>query len=105
MSRLQPMKVYQDRPYGVVLHITEQYDFWKHFQVIGSGSKRGHIVGGPGDGGSHTPEGHHWRVGVQTAQAPYSWFKEEKNSILAQYNTVYHNSDYNEFIVNGLSKS
>merc|ERR1719433_311940 len=57
MTKETPMKVYRGRFYGLLFHITPRYDFWKFFQVIGKGAKAGNIVGGPGDGGSHTPRG------------------------------------------------
>jgi len=98
------MSVYRRRSHGLVLHIAPQYNFWKYFQVIAKGDGKGHIVGGPGDGGSHTPAGSSFRASPESEGKDYSWFKSEKDHILSLYNTVYHNHDYNEFIANGLSK-
>jgi len=105
MTREQRMSVYQRRSYGLALHITPNNDFWQFFQVIREGDKKGQIVGGPGDGGSHTPGSASYRLGLHAAGKGYEWFKRQKNGILAKYNTVYGNSDYNEFITNGLSWS
>lgn len=103
MTRDQPMNVYQNRPYGLALHVTPESNFWKDFQVIGHG-KNG-IVGGPGDGGSHTPATKDWRLPMESTNNDYNWFTKQKNAILAKYNTVYHNHDYNEFITNGVRPS
>mmetsp|Transcript_65438 Transcript_65438/g.124801 ORF Transcript_65438/g.124801 Transcript_65438/m.124801 type:complete len:328 (-) Transcript_65438:155-1138(-) len=102
-TRAQDMATYQNRPYGLALHITEDSEFWKDFQVIGHGQNR--IVGGPGDGGSHTPGSPDWRLQIRSDGVDYGWFTWQKNEILKQYNTVYRNHDYNEFITNGVSSS
>merc|ERR1719356_1244743 len=94
------MKVYRDRGWGLALHVSETSNFWKYFQVQ---SQNGEIVGGPGDGGSHTPDHADHRLPVYSQGKSYDWFKEQKNGILEKYNTVYGIQDYNEFITNGLS--
>jgi len=103
MTRNQPMAVYMNRPYGLALHISRDSHFWKDFQVIGHG--RDGIVGGPGDGGSHTPDTRDWRLPWESQGNSYEWFTSQKNAILAKYNTVYGNHDYNEFITNGMRAS
>merc|ERR1719361_3232300 len=103
MTKETDMNVYRNRAYGLVFHITSSYNFWEYFQVIGSGRKRGNIVGGPGDGGSHTPGHRSWRKSPKSMGKDYAWFTEQKEKILENYNTVYGTHDYNEFIVNGLS--
>merc|ERR1719330_452230 len=102
MTHETPMKVYRGRSYGLVFHIAPKYDFWKYFQVIGKGKGEGNIVGGPGDGGSHTPGGKKFRRSPASMGKDYEWFQSQKARILSEFNTVYHNQDYNEFIVNGL---
>eukprot|EP00413_Alexandrium_margalefii_P010813 CAMPEP_0204528566 /NCGR_PEP_ID=MMETSP0661-20131031/9595_1 /ASSEMBLY_ACC=CAM_ASM_000606 /TAXON_ID=109239 /ORGANISM="Alexandrium margalefi, Strain AMGDE01CS-322" /LENGTH=255 /DNA_ID=CAMNT_0051534547 /DNA_START=68 /DNA_END=835 /DNA_ORIENTATION=- len=104
MTRKTDMSVYRTRSHGLMLHISPQYDYWKYFQVIAKGDKKGHIVGGPADGGSHTPPGSSWRRLPESEGKDYGWFKTEKDHILSLYNTVYHNHDYNEFITNGFSR-
>jgi hypothetical protein len=89
--------------YGLVFHITSNTEFWKYFQVIGHGYDS--IVGGPGDGGSHTPGTADWRRPITAMGKDYAWFTSQKNAILAKFNTVYHIHDYNEFDTNGLSPS
>lgn len=98
-----PMAVYQSRSYGLAFHITSQYDTWKYFQVQGHGHDA--IVGGPGDGGSHTPESADWRLTMKQAGKDFQWFDSQKRMILAKYNTVYKVHDYNEFIINGVPDS
>mmetsp|Transcript_49713 Transcript_49713/g.93096 ORF Transcript_49713/g.93096 Transcript_49713/m.93096 type:complete len:378 (-) Transcript_49713:350-1483(-) len=103
MTRDQPMAVYRRRPYGLALHVTRESNFWKDFQVIGHGRDR--IVGGPGDGGSNTHPSADWRLSMESQGKSYEWFTSQKNAILAKYNTVYGNHDYNEFITNGMRAS
>lgn len=103
MTRDQPMAVYRGRPYGLAFHITAESNFWKDFQVVGHG--RDQIVGGPGDGGSHTPGTPDWMLSMESQGKDYSWFTSQKNAILAKYNTVYGIRDYNEFITNGVRPS
>eukprot|EP00746_Dinoflagellata_sp_MGD_P028974 gnl/MRDRNA2_/MRDRNA2_168561_c0_seq1.p1 gnl/MRDRNA2_/MRDRNA2_168561_c0~~gnl/MRDRNA2_/MRDRNA2_168561_c0_seq1.p1 ORF type:complete len:252 (-),score=30.35 gnl/MRDRNA2_/MRDRNA2_168561_c0_seq1:70-825(-) len=105
MTQKTPMKVYKGRSYGLTLHIAPSSDTWKYFEVIGRGEKAGNIVGGPGDGGSHTPGDQSDRLSPQSQGKDYTWFKSQKDGILAKYNTVYGIGDYNEFITNGLPKS
>merc|ERR1719464_1646852 len=104
MTSKTDMDVYRGRTHGLLFHVGPQYDFWKYFEVIGQGDKKGHIVGGPADGGSHTPGGASWRRQPVSEGKDYAWFKSEKDGILAKYNTVYRIHDYNEFITNGLAK-
>lgn len=87
--------------HGLAFHVSEDAQFWKYFQVIGYGKNQ--IVGGPGDGGSHTPGSADWRKTLLEQNKSYDWFTQEKNRILANYNTVYGIHDYNEFDTNGLS--
>jgi len=87
--------------YGLAFHITEDAQFWKYFQVVQYGQDI--LVAGPGDGGSHTPGTSDWRKTILEVGKSYDWFAQQKNSILAKYNTVYGNHDYNEFDTNGLS--
>mmetsp|Transcript_91332 Transcript_91332/g.284632 ORF Transcript_91332/g.284632 Transcript_91332/m.284632 type:complete len:357 (+) Transcript_91332:61-1131(+) len=105
MTHKTNMAVYKHRSYGLAFHIDPTSDFWKYFQVIIQGEKKGRIVGGPGDGGSQTPVSKAWSMTVLAAGKDYHWFKSQKDAILAKYNTVYGHNDYNEFIVNGLPKS
>jgi len=87
--------------FGLAFHVTESAQFWKYFQVAQYGKNV--IVGGPGDGGNHIPGIADWRKTILEQGKSYEWFTQQKNGILAQYNTVYHNHDYNEFDTNGLS--
>jgi len=103
MTNGQDMSTYKGQAYGLALHITEDSGFWKYFQVICCGRDAGNIVGGPGDGGSHTPG--FQRRSVESMGKDYKWFTSQKARILARYNTVYGVHDYNEFITKGLSKS
>jgi len=105
MTHKTDMAVYKTRSYGLALHIDPTSHFWKYFQVIIQGEKKGHIVGGPGDGGSHTPVSKAFTMTAWAAGEDYHWFKSQKDAVLAEYNSVYHHHDYNEFITNGLPKS
>merc|ERR1711879_168241 len=58
-----------------------------------------------GDGGSSTPDAADFRRSAQSQGKDYEWFKREKDDILAKYDTVYGNGDYNEFITNGWPSS
>jgi len=87
--------------YGLAFHLTEQKQFWKYFQSQGHG--RDDLVAGPGDGASHTPSTAEWRIPLYVSGQTYDWFTQKKKAILAKYNTVYKNHDYNEFDTNGLS--
>jgi len=87
--------------HGLAFHLTEQKQFWKYFQSQGHG--KDDLVAGPGDGGSHTPGTPDWRIALYKSGDSYEWFTQKKNAILAKYNTVFKNHDYNEFDTNGLS--
>lgn len=87
--------------YGLAFHVTEDAQFWKYFQVIQYGKNA--IVGGPGDGGSHTPGSGDWRKTLLEQSKSYDWFTQEKNRVLGLYNSVFGIHDYNEFDTNGLS--
>merc|ERR1712217_504172 len=100
MTHNQDMATYKNGAYGLLFHITESSGAWRWFQAI-KGS--GNIVGGPGDGGSHTDP--HSRVLAQNAGKDYAWFASQKAGILARYNTVYHIHDYNEFDTSGIPRS
>jgi len=110
LTRKQDMRLYQDRFFGIMFHITPTSDMWKYFQVIGTGrpgkNEVGNIVGGPGDGGSQTAPRADFRLTVQSEGKDYQWFQSQKDGILEKYNTVYPGSHpYNEFITNGLPRS
>lgn len=89
--------------WGLAFHVTEEKEFWKYFQVAQHGKDVGQLVAGPGDGANHIPPDAYWRKTLAVTGSSYEWFTEQKNGILARYNTVYGNHDYNEFDTNGLA--
>merc|ERR1719446_28780 len=78
----QGINVYINRAWGLAFHISPEHDFWKYFQVIGVGKKKGDIVGGPEDGGSHTPMNAKAMLALQSQGKDYNWFTRQKNRIL-----------------------
>jgi len=103
VTRVQDMNPYDGGygTYGLVFHVTEDKQFWKYFQVAGHGKDV--LVAGPGDGANHIPSTKDWRLNILDQGKTYDWFTQQKNQVLAKYNTVYRNHDYNEFDTNGLS--
>lgn len=88
--------------YGLTFHITKKSKFWAYFQVDTCWHKDT-IIGSPGDGGLPAAS-KECRGAMMLTCKDWEWFNDQKNQILARFDTVYKSGhDYNQFDANGVS--
>jgi len=102
MTSKQDMNLYEaNGAFGVVCHIDATSQFWKYFQVKGQDESK--LCAKASDGYECGDDAISRKPIANYSQKVYAWFTAQKNAILAKYDTLIGNHDWNEFTTNGFS--